>query len=284
MKKLDLDVEEIIRMYTVEEKTLGEIGRILGVSYGTVKHRLVTNNIPVRNRKECKALRDRTYPCIGNGRKHFMNFDYFKTWSRNMAYIVGFLSADGYIGKDNSFFRIALQEGDIDILEKIKEEIGYTGEIKKTKHKVNEKEFPTATLIVSSKYVVNDLVKIGIENNKSFTTNMDNVPDEYRLDFIRGYFDGDGTVGEQWTKKSKIPMLRVRICSGSEKMLIQIVEHLEKLGVKRVKTHKDPRRNLYDIAYSQNASKQIYKLFYEDESLICLDRKKEKFKDILRRQ
>lgn len=44
------------------------------------------------------------------------------------------------------------------------------------------------------------------------------------------------------------------------------------------------RRNLYDIAYSQNASKQIYKLFYEDESLICLDRKKEKFKDILRRQ
>lgn len=281
---IELNIEDIIRMYTVEEKTLKEIGEILGVNWGTIKHRLVTNNIPLRTRSECKRLRDRTHPCEGNGRKHFMNFDYFKTWSKNMAYIVGFISADGYIDKDSSFFRIGLQERDFGHLEKIRKEIEYTGDVRRTIHRIGTKEYPTAELSVASRHVVKDLMNVGIANNKSFTTNMDKVPEEYRLDFIRGYFDGDGSIGEQWTKKSKTPMLRVRICSGSKRILEQIVEHLEKLEVKRVNINKDSRKELYEITYSQNASKQIYKLFYEDEKSIYLDRKKEKFEDILRRQ
>lgn len=282
MKKLDIG--KIIEMYTIEEKSLKEISEYFGVNDGTIRKRLVDNNIKIRSRSECKKLKDRKNPYSGNGRKHSMNFDYFKKWSRNMGYILGFIGADGYIGKNNSFIRISLQESDIDILNKIKNELEFTGEISKTNQKNSFGEYPIATLCIYSKYVVNDLIKLGIENNKSFTVNMDNIPYEYKIDFIRGYFDGDGSIGEQWSKTSKTPMLRTRICSGSEKLLRQIVEHLESLGVKRVNVRKDKRKELYNIEYSQNASKKIYELFYEDRELISLDRKRFKFIEILNKQ
>lgn len=198
-----------------------------------------------------------------------------------MAYILGFIGADGYINKGESFVRIALKERDVDILEKIKNEVDFTGDIVKSMQKCGDKKFPIVTLCIYSKYAVKDLISLGIVNNKSFIVNMDNIPKEYMIDFIRGYFDGDGTVGEQFSKKSKATMLRARMCSGSEKLLIQTVNHLEELGVKKVKVRKDKEKELYNIEYSQKASKSIYELFYNDDSLIYLDRKKVKFDSIL---
>lgn len=280
----ELNVDDIIRMYTIEEKSLKEISILLDVNDGTVRKRLVDNNIRIRSRSECKKLKDKTSPCSGNGRKYNLNFNYFKNWSRNMAYILGFIGADGYINKNNSFVRISLQRGDIDILDKIKNEIDFTGEVSKSTHRIGDMEYPTATLCIYSKYMVKDLIELGIVNSKSFTITMDKIPYEYRLDFIRGYFDGDGSVGEQWTKSSKIPMLRARICSGSEKLLRDMVNHLEELGVKRVNVRKDSRKELYNIEYSQNSSKRIYELFYDDKTLIFLDRKRNKFEEVLRKQ
>lgn len=132
--------------------------------------------------------------------------------------------------------------------------------------------------------MVKDLIDLGIVNKKSFILTMDKIPDEFKLDFIRGYFDGDGTIGEQWTTKSKTPMMRTRFCSGSKTLANQIVDHLETLGVNRVNVRKDSRKELYNIEYSQNASKKIYELFYGDSSLIYLNRKKNKFDSIIEKQ
>ena len=112
---------------------------------------------------------------------------------------------------------------------------------------------------------------------------MSLIPNEYKLDFIRGYFDGDGSIGEQWAKRSKTPCMRVRFATGSETLAYEIVEELEKYGVKRVNISKSKDSQIYNIEYSQKASKKIYELFYKDAT-IFLQRKKDKFDSIIKKQ
>lgn len=127
----ELNIEEIIKMYTIDKKSLKDIAKVFNVSYGTIRNRLVKNNIPIRTRSEVKRLKDLEAPCSGNGRRYSLNFDYFKHWNRDMAYILGFIGADGSIDKNCIFMKITLQENDIDILEKIKDKIEFTGKISK---------------------------------------------------------------------------------------------------------------------------------------------------------
>ena len=51
-------------------------------------------------------------------RKYDINENYFKTWSNNMAYILGFIAADGVIQKENQCVSISQKESYI--LEDIK--------------------------------------------------------------------------------------------------------------------------------------------------------------------
>ena len=55
---------------------------------------------------------------IGVGRESMITEDYFKTWSNNMAYILGFIAADGVIQKENQCVSISQKESYI--LEDIK--------------------------------------------------------------------------------------------------------------------------------------------------------------------
>ena len=63
-----------------------------------------------------------------NSRKYNINQDYFKKWSRNMAYIFGFWCADGCIYSGRCF-DITLHKKDKYILKKIAEEFKYEGPI-----------------------------------------------------------------------------------------------------------------------------------------------------------
>ena len=278
----NIDEKEMIELY-LSGKNLLELGEKYGVTYGTIKYRLLRNNIKLRTRSESKMNEFKKHNPNKHSRKYFLNHEYFKTWTKNMAYIVGFLSADGYIS-DHGYLRITLQEQDIDLLYKINKELDSTYEIKTPMKKCGEKYYPSCELIIFSKHITEDLINIGVTQRKSLTVTMDKVPNEYKLDFIRGYFDGDGSVGEQWAKQSKTPMLRTRFCSGSEKMMVQIVEELHRHGVKKVNVRKSKGKNLYNIEYSQLASKKIYSLFYGDNPEIFLKRKREKFDKILKKQ
>lgn len=278
----NIDEDEMIKLY-LSGKNLIELGEKYGVAYGTIKLRLLRNNIQLRTKSESKKLEFKEHDPNKHGRKYFLNHKYFKTWSKNMAYIVGFISADGYIS-DNGCLRISLQEQDIDLLHKINKELESTYEVKTVMKKCGEKYYSSCELLISSKHMTDDLINIGVTQRKSLTVTMDNIPSEYKLDFIRGYFDGDGSVGEQWSKKSKTPMLRVRFCSGSQKMMLQVVEELYKHGVPKVNVRKVKNKNLYNIDYSQLSSKKIYNLFYTDNPEIFLKRKKEKFDNILKKQ
>ncbi|WP_066193472.1 LAGLIDADG family homing endonuclease [Gracilibacillus timonensis] len=171
--KRNLEINEIIKLYEDGESTT-EIATIANVSSRYIRMLLKQHHVEMRPRGSWK-------------RKYTLNENYFKTWSNNMAYILGFIIADGTIARDVQFVSIAQKEKYI--LEAIREELGSNQPI------VKNKDTGVYMLTINSKVMKNDLIEIhGVKPNKSSTIEFPHVPKEYMSHFIRGYFDGDGFV------------------------------------------------------------------------------------------
>ena len=142
-----------------------------------------------------------------NARKWHINENYFKTWSSNMAYILGLWFADGCI-YNKKMFDITLHAKDKYILKRIAEELKYEGSL------YDYVDRQAARLNFSCVVIYKDIVALGGTENKSLTIDFPKIPKEYLSDFIRGYFDGDGSV--MYLKGNR---LNSAITCGSKKFL-----------------------------------------------------------------
>lgn len=122
-----------------------------------------------------------------NSRKYNIDQNYFKTWSSNMAYILGLWYADGciYGGK---MFDITLHKKDKYLIKRIAEQLKYEGSL------YDYVDRQAVRINFCCKEIYNDIVSLGGTENKSLTVEFPEIPKKYRADFIRGYFDGDGCV------------------------------------------------------------------------------------------
>ncbi|WP_242227271.1 helix-turn-helix domain-containing protein [Bacillus cereus group sp. BfR-BA-01315] len=151
--KCTLEKAEMIKLYLEGEST-SNIAKLANVSARYVRMFLTDNNVEKRARGSWK-------------RKYNLNEDYFKRWSNNMAYILGFFIADGVITKDNQTVSISQKESAI--LEDIK-----------IKLNSNQK---------------NDLINLhGIMPCKSYDVQFPFVPKEYLHHFNRIYLSGKNTI------------------------------------------------------------------------------------------
>ncbi|HDR7801298.1 TPA: hypothetical protein QCY03_005175 [Bacillus tropicus] len=108
--KCKLSKSEIIHLYA-EGKSTSEIATLANVSARYIRMVLTDTNVPRR--------------AIGSWkRKYDITENYFKTWSNNMAYILGFIAADGVIQKENQCVSVSQKESYI--LEDIKKELKTT--------------------------------------------------------------------------------------------------------------------------------------------------------------
>lgn len=141
------------------------------------------------NQKAIKKLskEDKSKIQSQNSRKWHINQDFFKTWSHDMAYILGLWFADGciYGGK---MFDITLHAKDKYILKKVAEKLAYDGPL------IDYVDRQAARINFSCVVIYNDIVALGGTERKSLTVDFPDVPKEYLPDFIRGYFDGDGCI------------------------------------------------------------------------------------------
>jgi len=170
----------------------------------------------------------------------------------------------------NSYIvRLAIKE--LDFLEKVKAMLGSDHQIRK--YKDQELYY----LSIFNRTIAEDLLRLGMVPNKSKVVQFPTVPTEYRRYFIRGCFEGDGSVF--YEKRSALSPLRTKFCSGSRLFLEDLEKVLrENLGLGQRKIYESHGSTFYEIKYSHKESLELFSYMYDQTSeRERLDRKYNKF-------
>lgn len=184
--------------------------------------------------KEIGKILDRTEKSIKRKCNHLKldkkpsyinNENYFKTWSHNMAYILGFITADGCLLSNRNTLAFCLHSQDIEILEFIKSEISPNRPI----HFKIDKRFNTkfVSLRIDSKEIISDLKNLGLCERKTGKEVYPDVPTEFKFDYLRGLFDGDGCISIR-NNKYKTPLWF--ICSSNKLFLETLQNKIYNIG------------------------------------------------------
>lgn len=214
------------------------------------------------------------------------NDNFFKKWSPEMAYVLGFFAADGNltVGKRGNHY-IEFTSCDREILEKIKKRLNSNHKISGRKR---NKRWETAyRLQLGSKEMFNDLFNLNFRPNKSKNLSYPKVSNKYFRDFVRGYFDGDGHVISGLYKRkdrnTKSRLLFSSFTSGTGSFL-------EKLKADLIKNKIIKGGTLYyskgfRLNFSINDSLGLYEFLYKDlNNDLYLSRKKKVFEKYMGEQ
>jgi hypothetical protein len=184
--------------------------------------------------------------------------DYFSEIDNpESAYWFGMLAADGSLIPGSNGVKLNLTLEDIGVLAQFRDAPGIHNRV--IVYSGGSTEFPggrtyecrdDAELNFSSEQIYNDLVDKGITPDKSHELEWpeEHVPEEYMPDFVRGLFDGDGTIstpGSESVSKQLIWGL-----NGNPPMLKGVIEKIEaetEAEVTQAKTNEieDTRRFRY---------------------------------------
>lgn len=208
------------------------------------------------------------------------NYNFFDNIdTENKAYILGFIAADGYIG-DNEI-KIGLNLIDIEILEKIKICLESDTKIKIYNRlcTLNNKVSQVCLLSFANQHMINSLRNLGFTKNKTNDFTFPNIPKELYLHFLRGYFDGDGSMSMYRPNDGYI-RYSASIC-GTESFLYSIKEYLQNEYSIKFNTNLYKRFNTENCCYSlcltgKNNVITFLNLLYVNSS-IYLNRKYNKY-------
>lgn len=203
--------------------------------------------------------------------------DFFKKWTTEMAYVLGFFAADGNMikTKRGTHF-ISFSSADIDIISDIKT-------VMKADHKLSKRKSVTGCVYrfqIGSKSIFNDLVSLGFGERKASRMIMPHIPDVYTGDFIRGYFDGDGNVWIGDLNKKRVTstrVLQVSFTSGSRTFLVGLLNLLHSGGVLGGALYTSKTRNFSRLQLSTLDALKLYEIMYNGQPKLYLQRKKLRF-------
>jgi hypothetical protein len=208
-----------------------------------------------------------------------INKDFFKKWTLDMAYVLGFFAADGNMIETKRGTRfLSFHSADMDLIEKVRTAMDSEHLVSKriSKGKVWYR------LQIGSKEMFEDIEKLGLFPNKSKRMRMPRIPTKLLGDFIRGYFDGDGNVWTGLTHKETLHPLRVirtAFTSASKNFLEDLHMHLFSLGVAGGSLGKVKDKDCYRLKLATADSLKLYEIMYNgpDTSELFLKRKKDVF-------
>lgn len=139
-----MTIKQLMKKYSLNQKNVSKI--------------LKDNNI------NAKLLRHKNHKHYNN-----TNRDFFKHWSSEMAWLLGFIHADGCITNNNTRLYFCCARKDRNILNKIRQMLCPSKPIKKrnTFLKKTNKSYEQCVLWINSVDIIKDLLTIGIEPRKT---------------------------------------------------------------------------------------------------------------------
>ena len=191
-----------------------------------------------------------------------------------MAYILGFLFADGNVikTKRGTFFT-SIYTSDRKLLYLMRTAFG-------SNHKISKRISDTGCcyrIQIGSKELFADLSALGLVINKTRRMELPNIPNEYQGDFVRGYFDGDGNVWFGETHKDrKIRTMTLLTCFTSASLLFlkSLLSLLKQLGISGGSVYGSKNGNYGRLTLSTLDSLKLRKIMYNKPSELFLSRKK----------
>ena len=218
-----------------------------------------------------------------------LDYDFFKAWSSDMAYVLGYFAADGSMLKNNRGAHfIEFTSIDRILLEQVQKVTGSNHKLKERSEGSRSKpEWQTSYRIqIGSKEWFTDLTALGFTQNKSLTLVFPRIPEEYLGHFVRGYFDGDGCayLKEHFAKDRNKNrwIFRALFTSGSLFFLESLWQALKKKGIAGGHISGRPDRG-YELVFSWRDSLALYRLTYHtaEASELFLPRKREKLEEAI---
>ena len=194
--------------------------------------------------------------------------DFFKNWTKEMAYIFGFWIADGDMTKNKN--QISFASNDYDLLEMIKSNL-------KSEHNIHKNGIKGFRLTICNRIIHDDLVKLGGTPAKSLTIQFPEVPDEFLSHFIRGEFDGDGCNYIHIDNKGNGNRYLVSSFAGNVDFLTSLKDkvkekvNLDPTGLYPVSKKCNPR--IKELVYVTKKAIALCDYMYQDSENLRLERK-----------
>ena len=302
---LSQNVRKIISLYQKGLSTRA-VGSILGIDNKTVSYHLKKNGIALRDRNKARIkIKDEMIPKVLSlyqsglssatvakifnvseptilkvihkkkalkkhpRRIYKVNDESFSKLTNEVIYWIGFLMADGYVGKN--YLCLTLSKKDQKHLLSFKNFLQAENPINKVrikrKTKKGSKVYHAVSLKIRSKKILTRIKTFGVVNNKSLTAKaFKNV--HTHASFWTGVIDGDGCLC--WDKSKKLPILS--LC-GSKYLIPQFIDFCSKYFVD-FSPYIYKRKTLWVVNYYGQRAIFLIKKFYKWN--FCLQRKKEK--------
>lgn len=315
--------KDIIHKYTIEKMSHARIAKIYNVSANVIRNLLINNNIPSRDRTTeipndiveqildryvnqhyglqsagapwgySQKVVDTLLKKAGIQKRNYteskqikrlyeLDDNFFKVQNANMAYILGFIAADGNVALKENSISIQLQKSDEQIVQDIK---NITKSTRPLDYYLTNAGHETVKFQVWSAEWKKDLAVYNIIPHKTFILKPPIfLNSKYYIDYIRGYFDGDGSISYRSDN--------VKRCSweiiGMSREVIEWIKNvlLEQYGIICTNgitmRYTNNNEKVYKVGYySKEKIQKLYNALYYEENCLCLKRKKEKFETIL---
>lgn len=215
-----------------------------------------------------------------------LNQHFFKEWSPEMAYVLGFFAADGsMISNVRGGKYIEFTNTDRSILEQIQNVTHSPHRIAERKPQTPQQR-PVFRIQIGSKEWYTDLYALGFLPSKSKQLPMPKIPPAYFGDFVRGYFDGDGCVYyaklQFAGRKNPRGILMTLFTSGCRPFLESFWKRLKKAGVQGGSLKK--KTNGFELVFSHKDSVALHRIMYHTGKVpeLYLPRKREKLEHAIR--
>ncbi len=213
-----------------------------------------------------------------------INSHFFRTESPEMAYVVGFILADGCVTykpqRSTWNISIAQKKSSKYILEDILKAMDSSNNVKSIKRRSGFAGEDLARIDIHNKEIVCDAMALGLIPRKSKIARLPDIT-QYKKDLIRGYFDGDGSAWIYNQTKKGLKGLRTTFASGSRLLLEDVGALLkdELFLIPKIYLYSDKRN--FRLQYGMRESLCLYDWMYSDNDTLYLKEKKNVFEDII---
>jgi len=190
-----------------------------------------------------------------------------------MAYVLGWMFSDGAVYADKRTFEIKISARDLEILKKIRKSLRSESPLKifaqKLPHKNEYGKY--VRLRINSYMMCKDLIRLGCVPKKAKKFSIPPVPHHLLKHFVRGYFDGDGSISF-----NKPNTIRLRFVSCNELFIGSLADILERELCIPI-NFKKATANLWQCDYYGNNARKICKWMYDGCGNMFLGRKRLRF-------